>query len=224
MSYMKGVIERLPRGLASLAVVVLLVGIVVSAYDWHANTSIKKRATIATAQANKGVSSGAPSTTPISTSALTNYRVAPGLPRYIFVPKLGVKAIVLSLGTTASYQVQAPPNIYETGWYNSSGLPGKPGAMFIDGHVSSLTHNGIFYGLSTLVPGDTIQIERGDGTMFAYKVVKSQISSSTNVNMTAALKPVNPHKPGLNLITCAGKVIAGTNELSQRIVVFAEQI
>jgi hypothetical protein len=42
--------------------------------------------------------------------------------------------------------------------------------------------------------------------------------------MTAALSPINPHKPGLNLITCTGNVIAGTNEFSERIIVFAEQV
>jgi sortase (surface protein transpeptidase) len=95
--------------------------------------------------------------------------------------------------------------------------------MLIDGHVSSWKAHGIFYGLNTLVAGDAIQVERGDGTIFTYKVVKSQVYSYTKVDMTAALAPINSHKPGLNLITCTGDVVAGTSEFSERMVVFAEQ-
>ncbi len=214
----------MPWLLAALASLVLLIGIVAAAYDWHTNTTTKTRAAVAIARANKGVSSNAPATTPISDTSFKDYSVAPNQPRYIFIPKLKIKAIVLSLGTTSTNQLQAPPNIYETGWYSSSSLPGKAGAMLIDGHVSSWTAKGVFYGLSSLVAGDTIQVERGDGTMFSYQVVRSQVYSSTNVDMAAALSPINPKQPGLNLITCGGQVIKGTNEFNQRVVVFAEQL
>jgi sortase (surface protein transpeptidase) len=220
----KYIMRRLPWVLAALAALVLLVGIVAAVYDWHTNTIARKHATVAIAQANKGVSNGTPSTTPISASTFANYHVAPNLPRYIFIPKLNVKAIVLSLGTTAANQLQSPPNIYETGWYKNSNLPGQAGAMLIDGHVSSWTYHGVFYGIKTLAPGDTIQIERGDGTMLTFVVITSKTYSSNNVNMTAALSPINPHKPGLNLITCTGQVVSGTNEFNQRVVVFAEQV
>jgi sortase (surface protein transpeptidase) len=91
------------------------------------------------------------------------------------------------------------------------------------GHVPGLSAYGIFYELKTLIAGDTIQVERGNGTIFSYKVVKSKVYKSTNVDMAAALKPINPNKPGLNLISCTGDVIAGTNQLDERVVVFAEQ-
>jgi hypothetical protein len=40
--------------------------------------------------------------------------------------------------------------------------------------------------------------------------------------MAAALSPINPAKPGLNLITCSGQVVKGTNEFNKRTVVFTE--
>lgn len=167
---------------------------------------------------------GGPSTTPVSADEFANYHVPPNQPRYIFIPRLKVRAIVLSLGTTASNQVESPPNVHQTGWYNRSGLPGQPGAMLIDGHVSSWTARGVFYGLKTLVKGDIIQIERGDGARFTYKVVASRTYNAKKVDMAAALRPVTPGKPGLNLITCTGQVAAGTSEFNQRVVVFAVQI
>ena len=215
-----------PRLLGALAILVLLVGISVSIYDWRVNTNATNQAKKAITDANKGISNGTPSTTPISDDTFNSYKVAPNQPRYIFIPKLNVKAIVLSLGTTSSNQLLAPPNINKSGWYNRSSLPGKAGAMLISGHsghVPGVSAYGIFYRLKTLAAGDTIQIQRGDGAMFTYKVVRSQIYSSTDVNMAAALTPVNSKKPGLNLISCTGDVIAGTNQLNERVVVFAQQ-
>ena len=82
----------------------------------------------------------------------------------------------------------------------------------------------MFYGLKNLVPGDTIQVERYDGGLFTYKVVKTQVYPANKVDMSAAMTPVNPAKPGLNLISCTGDVIPNTSEFNERIIVFAEQV
>jgi sortase (surface protein transpeptidase) len=120
--------------------------------------------------------------------------------------------------------LETPANVYDTAWFNQSALPGQPGAMLIDGHVSSWTTHGVFYGLKTLVAGDTIEVQRGDGTDFMYKVVRTQVYSAFSVDMKAALAPIVAGRSGLNLITCTGEVIPGTNEFNQRVMVFAEQI
>jgi len=69
-----------------------------------------------------------------------------------------------------------------------------------------------------------LSIERGDGTVLNYKVVQTQVYHADDVDMAAALTSVDPAKPGLNLMTCSGKVKAGTNEFQDRIVVFTVQI
>ena len=107
---------------------------------------------------------------------------------------------------------------------NESSEPGQPGAVLIDGHVSSWTAHGVFYGIKTLVAGDVIQIQRGDGSVFTYKVVRSQIYPAGSVNMAQAMTAVVAGQPGLNLITCTGDVIPGTSQFNQRIIVFAEQV
>jgi hypothetical protein len=161
------------------------------------------------------------STVKPTTNALADYVVAPNLPRYIIIPKLNVDARVLSVGVNANGALGTPDNVYDTAWYNESAQPGQPGAMLIDGHVSSWTAHGVFYGIKTLTPGDIIKIQRGDGTVFTYNVVRSQIFQSSNVDMTSAMTPVVTGQPGLNLITCTGDVIPGTNEFNERIVVYA---
>ena len=78
-----------------------------------------------------------PSTTPIPKSTVAAYSVAPNLPKYLIIPKLYVDSRVLSVGVTSSGAVGVPDNIYDTAWYNESSAPGQPGAMLIDGHISS---------------------------------------------------------------------------------------
>ena len=42
--------------------------------------------------------------------------------------------------------------------------------------------------------------------------------------MSQVLSPVNPTKPGLNLITCTGQVISGTSEFNERLVVYTSLV
>ena len=206
------------------AALVLLIGITISLYEWRANRAANQKAAQLVSEANQNINHSVPSTTKPTKSEFDSYTVSPTLPRYIFIPKLGVKAIVRTLGLTTSGQLLAPDNVNDAGWFTGSARPGQPGAVVVDGHVSSWTAKGVFFGLASLHAGDTIQIQRGDNTKISYTVVKSQTYSNTQVDMNAVLRSVNPNKPGLNLITCTGEVIKGTNEFSKRIVVFAQQI
>lgn len=160
-----------------------------------------------------------PDETPVGN--IQSYTVAPDQPRFIRVAKLGVEARVLRLGVTANNELDAPNNIYDVGWYEGSSKPGKHGAMLVDGHVHGPTTPGVFYGLKDLVAGDNIEVERGDGKKFTYKVVKSETYDANNVDMNAALVSAEQGRPGLNLITCTGNVNYAESSYDQRIIVFA---
>jgi len=181
----------------------------------------KKAGTLTTSDGNDDI---VPSTTKPSSATVANYVVAPNLPRYLNIPELSVHARVVSLGLLKSGALATPNNIFDVGWYNESSQPGQPGAMLIDGHVSSWTSKGVFYGIKTLKPGDQIQVQRGDGTIFTYQVISSQIFPDGNVNMQSAITPMAPGKPGLNLITCTGQVKPGTSEFNERVIVYTEQV
>lgn len=148
-----------------------------------------------------------------------SYQVAPDLPRRITIPKIKVNARTLALGVKSDNQLKAPTNIYDTGWYQQSAKPGENGAILIDGHVHGPSKPGVFYNLKKLVPGDSITVERGDGQVFTYKVVKSQSYSKDAVDMAAAITPVVPGQQGLNIITCNGS-LKGTS-YEERLIVFA---
>jgi LPXTG-site transpeptidase (sortase) family protein len=210
-----------PNTLVVIAAGLFITGLSLGLYDWHANGVANQRAVRLVYEANHGISHAVPSTTKPIPSAFDSYTVAANLPRYIFIPKLSVQAIIRPLGLTTTGQLATPDNVYDTGWYKKSSTPGQPGATVINGHVSSWTTNGVFYGLKTLQPGDAIQVERGDGTMVNYSVIKKQVYSYQQVDMSALLSPVDAGKSGLNLITCTGDVIKGTNDFTERIVIFA---
>jgi len=221
--------NKTTAGLVALAIVVFASGLYVSIGGWRANRVVQAQATRLTQDANSsssanGSSSPAPSSVKPSEASIADYVVAPNLPRYLNIPKLGVHARVLSVGLTASGALGTPNNVYDTAWYNESAEPGQGGATLIDGHVASWTAHGALYGIKSLVPGDTIQVVRGDGQTFTYQVVTSKIYSAKDVDMTALMTPVTAGKPGLNLITCTGDVIAGTNEYNERIAVFAQEV
>jgi sortase A len=96
--------------------------------------------------------------------------------------------------------------------------------MFIYGHVSSWTNDGVFYNLKKLKAGDTITITRGDNTTYNYQVVSVKIYPYNNVDMEQVLAPIDASKPGLNLMTCTGQVIKGTSEFNERLVVFTSLV
>ena len=213
--------HRLSMALTGLALVAFAAGLMFGINGFRANNQAK---TQVAALASNPTSAGVPAEQKPSGVDINSYQVAPNMPRFLIIPKIGVKARVTKLGLKSPSVMASPSNIYDTGWYDGSSLPGQTGAALIDGHVHGPTAPGVFVKLNKLVAGDTITIERGDGSLLNYKVVKSQAYPQDSVDMNAALAPVTPGKNGLNLITCTGSVSSATGEYNQRLVVFAEQV
>lgn len=163
-----------------------------------------------------------PSTEKPKPSEFDSYTVAQDLPRYLFISKLSIKAMVKHVGLAKDNRIDAPKNAFDVGWYTGSAKPGQAGAMLIDGHVAGDGGPGIFHNLHKLRADDVITLERGDGTKLTYHVVTTKEYGVNNVDMQSVLSPVT-NKPGLNLITCTGNVMKGTNNYDKRLVVFAEQ-
>lgn len=231
----KSKVHHISNGLLAIGVALLITGLSVGYRDMLANDLANKQAAELIGAANRRAaklltqtatisSTTVPATIKPAVAAVTGYTVAPNFPRYLMIPKLGVNARILAVGVDAQGALETPSNVFDTAWFNESSLPGQTGAMLIDGHVSSWTAHGVFHDLKKLIAGDIINIERGDNTLFNYKVVKVQVYDADSVDMIAATKPVDVTKPGLNLISCTGDVIAGTNEFNKRIIVFATQI
>lgn len=212
--------------LIALSLLSISVGTYMALVGWQANHTAIAQANRLSSQsaAQGGDGGGVPSSVAPSALAVSNYKVAPSDPRYLNIPKLAVHARVLALGTTKTGALAAPGNIFDTGWYKQSAKPGQNGAMLIDGHISNWQAKGVFYGLNRLAVNDTVSVERGDGRVFNYKVVKTQSLAADQVNMASLLVSNNSSKPGLNLISCSGEVVPGTNEFNKRLIIYTVQI
>ena len=159
--------------------------------------------------------------TEIPVDTLGEYKVAADVPRILSVEKLNIEARILPMSVNPDNSMQAPLNIYDSGWYTGSVKPGESGAMVIDGHASGPTREGLFAYIDTLREGDTLTIERGDGKLFTYTVRKVETIALENVDMSKLLKTYNGAEQGLNLITCAGEWLQEDKTFNKRTMVYA---
>lgn len=137
---------------------------------------------------------------------VAEYTVAPDRPRYLTIEKLGVaKARILPVGSENG-EMGTPNNIFDVGWYTESGKPGQGKTMIIDGHNGGPHVRGVFKALPDLASGDIIQVERGDGQMFRYKVVENKSVSLAEADAYMHVAAISPEtgKESVTLISCTG--------------------
>lgn len=205
--------------LVAMAGVVFVAGLVVAGLGMRTNKQVVAQVKSATTQAD----AAQPDESKPSQQAMGSYRVDPASPRYVRIAKLGVFSRVTRQGVDSKGALKAPANVHDVGWYENSSKPGQAGAMLLDSHVAGPTTKGAFNRIKELVSGDRVEVERGDGQKFTYKVVKSVVSDADKTDMSSALVSVEQGKPGLNLITCTGAFDSRTNSYKQRLIVYAVQ-
>lgn len=205
--------------LISMAAIVFIVGTLASINSFRVDRQVSA------AKAPAAVSSTDPTEAKPSDDDLDAYSVAPDMPRFISIPKLNVKARILQVGLDKNDTLRAPSNVHDAGWFTGSAKPGSSeGAAVIDGHVSGPTQHGIFYDAKKLTKGDTIEVEKGDGTKITYQVVNTETKNSADIDMAQATESVDATKHGLNIISCAGRYDKTTKQYEQRIVIYAVQV
>ena len=139
---------------------------------------------------------------------IKEYTVSPDRPRYLTIEKLGItNSRILPMGVNTNGELDTPNNIFDVGWYEGSGKPGQGGTMSIDGHNGGPHVYGVFKNLPNLVEGDIIQVERGDGAVFKYKVAENKAVplSDSNKYMAVAAKSPEYGKESVTLISCTGE-------------------
>lgn len=213
--------------LPAMAVSLFLVGLGVSLQGFYQN----HRAAEATNQqaqvegATTAEEDAPPDETEPTPQGYSAYQVAPDLPRYMRIDKIGLSARIQRIGMNAKGELKAPANIYNVGWYENSAKPGDVGgASLFDAHVHGPTKPGAFYKLKNVSNGDVIEVERGDGQVISFKVVSKESVPTAQVDMAKALVSADTSKAGLTLITCDGKYNYQTDDYENRLVVYAVRI
>lgn len=164
-----------------------------------------------------------PQAEPPTAEVKANHSVPPQNPKYLIIPKLSINTNIYPVGLTKENAIAAPTTAWGAGWYQDGALPGSgKGAALIDGHVNDAFNTpGVFYELSSLLPGDAITIIRGDDSMLHYKVAQVSEEPLGSIDMNKVLNPVEATKEGLTLITCGGKYDKKVNTYTDRVIVYA---
>lgn len=155
---------------------------------------------------------------------LTDYKVEGSFPRYISVPALSLTARTIPVGVDGRGQPRLPIHSYDAGWYTVSAKPGEAGEAVISGTCTTPSTKGVFEELHTVSKGEEIIVERGDGVKVRYVVSHIEHVLTADLDMMKLLHTQEGYKTGLSIVTCSGTYNSKTNDMSERIVVYATQI
>ncbi|WP_088987916.1 class F sortase [Micromonospora chokoriensis] len=148
--------------------------------------------------------------------------LARSAPTTIEIPRIGVAATIMPLGTNPDGTVQVPPldQADKAGWYEPGASPGETGNAVIVGHVdSAVLGPAVFFDLGALVPGDTITVRRTDGVPATFTV--DSVSSYPKTAFPTELVYGPSDRPSLRVVTCGGQFDEVAKSYPDNIVVFA---
>ncbi|MDG4805881.1 class F sortase [Micromonospora sp. WMMD1120] len=148
--------------------------------------------------------------------------LARSAPTSIEIPRIGVNATIMSLGTNPDGTVQVPPldQAEKAGWYEPGASPGETGNAVIVGHVdSAVLGPAVFFDLGALTPGDTITVRRADGVPATFTVDSVRSYPKTAFPTELVYGPSD--RPGLRVVTCGGQFDQVAKSYPDNIVVFA---
>ena len=151
--------------------------------------------------------------------------MARSVPVAVYIPHIGVRAKIISLGLTSGGAVRVPPltRPFLTSWYNRGPTPGTPGAAVIYGHVdSSAVGPAVFYRLGDLRPGDLVYVTLKDGRTALFRVYSAELYRKAEFPDQAIYGYTS--WPSLRLVTCGGQFDAATGHYLSNTVVFAQYV
>jgi sortase (surface protein transpeptidase) len=169
-----------------------------------------------------------PVTPPATTSAPPAELVSPAAsarqlpaspPVRVQIPALGVTSRIMELGLERDGSMEVPPGAYPVGWYDGSPTPGQLGPAVLAGHVDWEGEPGAFYGLRELRPGDTVVVDRADGTVATFTVDRVEKHSKDDFPTDEVYGDID--HAGLRLITCGGAFDEDSGDYRDNIIVFA---
>src|SRR3954469_6635226 len=134
----------------------------------------------------------------------------------VSIPAVGLSARVVPVGLTNTGHIDMPhPSV--VGWYRP-GLPAdaasRPAVLI--GHVDSQHGPAVFYRLSGVRPGETVNVLRADGSRSRFVISKVTVVSKVNFPTQAVFGPTR--RAVIRLITCTGPFDADSGYADSLIV------
>jgi sortase (surface protein transpeptidase) len=139
-------------------------------------------------------------------------------PVRVTIPAIRVEATVVPVGLVAGTDQVAVPAWTEAGWYQLGPSPGDPGSAVIVAHVDYGHHQGVFWLLQDLTPGDLITIGYANHTNRTWQVIGRQQIAKTALPAELFSRQ---GEPSLALITCGGPFDPATGHYDDNLIVAA---
>jgi len=180
----------------------------------------------AASESGPPAATGAPSSSAVPVTSDPPRRIiADALPESaplsVEIPAIGVSTgDLVRLGLIADRALEVPSDAVTAGWFTLSPTPGEVGPSVIAGHVNYASVPGVFVRLHEMDPGDTITVDRADGTsaiFTTYQVDRYPKSAFPTEDVYG-----NTQAPELRLITCGGSFDEASGEYRDNVVVYAK--
>jgi hypothetical protein len=152
-------------------------------------------------------------------SAVPAPQLSASSPTRIRLPALGVTSRIMELGLQRDGSMEVPPGAYPVGWYDGSPTPGELGPAVLAGHVDWEGEPGAFSGLRALRPGDTVVVDRADGTVATFRVDRVEKHQKDAFPTEEVYGDID--HAGLRLITCGGAFDEDSGDYEDNVIVFA---
>jgi hypothetical protein len=143
-------------------------------------------------------------------------------PTRIVIRRIAVASTVTRLGLDDAGAMEVPANPAIAGWYTGGPSPGALGPAVIAGHVTWNGSPSVFYRLRELRSGDSIEVQRADGSVATFAVRRVARFPKAEFPTDAVFGPAD--RAELRLVTCGGLYDASTHRYLDNVVVFAHLI
>lgn len=135
------------------------------------------------------------------------------VPVRLEIPKIGMQAPVVPVGTMADGTMASPQGAVDVGWWQGR-RPGEGNALFA-AHVNWNGRQGSFSRLKELKPGDEVVVQGDDGTV-TYRVVWVK-NFDPDMDATEILGNESGEQIA-TLITCGGQFDRSIGHHTERVV------
>ena len=144
----------------------------------------------------------------------------PSPPDRIRIPAIHVNAPLMGLKLTSAGSLDVPPAAKKNlaGWYEAGTTPGETGTAVVAGHVDNADGPAVFYDLGALKKGNTIELDRLDGSVALFTVDAVEVYQASRFPDQKVYGAAR--RPELRVITCGGGYSRATG-YQGNVVVFA---
>lgn len=142
-------------------------------------------------------------------------------PASLRVPAIGAESTLIPLGLNGDGTMQVPDVHHpkQAGWFEPGPEPGQAGPAVIAGHIDGDHQKGVFYELSKVKAGDTVEVQLSDGRTLTFtvyaaeRVDKDAFPADKVFGYTA--------EPEVRLITCGGTFDRAARSYEDNTIIYA---